>query len=271
MGDWNNIVVLERFLTALAWTQPRILGIFLVNPIFSQNQLPGMLRLAASAGIGLMVAPMLMPSVMNPGMDVASAVLVIVKEAFVGLVLGCLIAVPFWAFEAVGFIIDNQRGASISATFNPITGNDSSPLGVLFNQAFVVFFFLSGGFLLMLDLVYDSFRLWNVFTWVPTLRGESVPVLIDQILGLVKLALLLSAPMVVAMLLAEMGLAVISRFVPQLQVFFLAMPIKSALAFLVLILYMATLFEYSGGLISRLRGVVPLLDDHWRVPSEVVR
>lgn len=271
MGDWNNIVVLERFLMALAWTQPRILGIFLVIPIFSQNQLPGMLRLAASAGIGLMVAPMLMPSAVDPDMSLTRAVLIIVKEAFVGLVMGCLIAVPFWAFEAVGFFVDNQRGASISATLDPMTGNDSSPLGVLFNQAFVVYFFVSGGFLLMLELVYDSFRLWDVFTWLPVLRGDSVPVLIDQILGLVKLALLLSAPVIVAMFLAEMGLAIISRFVPQLQVFFLAMPIKSALALLILILYMATLFEYSGGLISRLRELVPLLDDQWRGPPGAVR
>jgi type III secretion protein T len=48
----------------------------------------------------------------------------------------------------------------------------------------------------------------------------------------------------VAMFLAELSLALVSRFAPQLQVFFLAMPIKSALALLVLILYTGTLFDF---------------------------
>ena len=66
------------------------------------------------------------------------------------------------------------------------------------------------------------------------------------------------------MFLSEIGLALVSRFVPQLQVFFLAMPIKSALAMLVLLLYMTTLFDYSFDYIRQLEGVVPFLHDQWR-------
>jgi len=62
----------------------------------------------------------------------------------------------------------------------------------------------------------------------------------------------LSAPLIVAMFLAEFALALVSRFAPQLQVFFLAMPIKSALAVLLLIFYGPILFgdimTYDGGL-----------------------
>ena len=71
------------------------------------------------------------------------------------------------------------------------------------------------------------------------------------------------APVIVAMFLAELGLALVSRFVPQLQVFFLAMPIKSALALLVLVLYGATLFDMARDSISDLKSTVPTLDTHW--------
>src|SRR5690606_32198745 len=183
-----------------------------------------------------------------------------------GLVLGFMVALPFWIFEAVGFVIDNQRGASLGAVINPATGNDSSPLGILFNQAFLVFFLVGGGFTLMLSLLYDSFRLWDLWSWAPTLRADSIPLMLDQLSRFMRLVLLFAAPAIVAMFLAELGLALVSRFTPQLQVFFLAMPIKSALALLVLVLYMSTLFEYAGDTVRGIPGILPFLDEQWRLP-----
>ena len=271
MPGGTSLGDITSFLLALAWTVPRILGLFVAIPVFPRSVLPGILRLGVAAGFGLIVAPSLIPFVKGAGLDGPQIALLVVKEAFVGFVLGCLIAVPFWAFEAIGFLVDNQRGASIASTLNPLTGNDSSPLGILFNQAFIVFFFISGGFVLMLDVLYESFRLWAVFSWFPHFRAESMPVLIHQILRLVELSLLLSAPMIVAMFLAEMGLALVSRFVPQLQVFFLAMPIKSALAFLVLVLYFSTILDYSRDLIEQTPAALRLLDDNWRAPTQEAR
>jgi type III secretion protein T len=163
----------------------------------------------------------------------------------------------------MGFLLDNQRGASIASTLNPLTGNDSSPLGLLFNQAFIVFFLLSGGLYLLLEILYGSFKLWPVFGWFPELRLESMPFFIEQLVRLVSLALLLAAPGMVVMLLAELGLALISLAVPQLQVFFLAMPIKSALVLLVLLVYLSTLFVYGGEEIDGMRELLPRLQQQW--------
>jgi len=261
----------KAFLMALAYSQPRILAMFVPIPLFNRQLLPGMLRMAIGAGLGLMVAPMLMPAVAAAELTSAQVLMLVTKEAFVGFMLGFLVAIPFWAFEAVGFLVDNQRGASISASLNPLTGNDSSPLGILFNQAFNVFFFISGGFLLMLELLYGSFRMWDVFAWNPTLSAETMPLLIDQLASLVRVALLLASPVIVAMFLAELGLALMSRFVPQLQVFFLAMPIKSALAFLVLMIYMATLFDYALDHVRKVGDLLPMLDLQWRAPGGGLR
>lgn len=271
MFDGKSFLELQAFFVALAWTLPRILGVFVAIPIFPRNVLPGMLRLGLAAGLGLVVAPSLVGGMEAADLTGPQIALLLVKEAFVGFVMGCLIAVPFWAFEAIGFLVDNQRGASIASTLNPLTGNDSSPLGILFNQAFIVFFFISGGFMLLLDVLYGSFRLWGVFSWWPHLRAESVPMLIHQILRLVELALLLSAPVIVAMFMAETGLALMSRFVPQLQVFFLAMPIKSALGFLVLVLYFSTLIDYAKVLVDEVPEVLLRLNEHWQSPVQGVR
>lgn len=267
----GSFVETKAFFTALMYSQPRTLAMFAALPIFNAQLMPGMLRLGAGAVVGLLVAPTLMPGVMASHLDIVPMLVLLCKEAFIGFVLGFMIAIPFWGFEAVGFFLDNQRGASIAATLNPITGNDSSPLGILFNEAFIVFFFISGGFLLMLGLLYDSFSLWGVFEFSPTLRPDTVPLLLDQLTRLMRMALLLGAPAIVAMFLAELGLALVSRFVPQLQVFFLAMPIKSALAILVLILYLATLFDYAMDYVTDLRTIVPTLNHEWRKAPEPAR
>ena len=263
MDDVAFFAEAKTFLLALAYTQPRILGVFIAVPLFNASIVPGMLRYAIAATIGLMVAPTLIPAIASTEPGFAQFAAVAVKEVFVGFVMGYLIAIPFWAFEAVGFLVDNQRGASVAATLNPITGNDSSPLGLLFNQAFIVFFLISGGFLLMLTVIYQSFAAWNVFTWFPTLRPETVPLMLDQLDRLVRIALLLGAPAIVAMFLSEIALALVSRFVPQLQVFFLAMPIKCGIAMLVLMLYMSTLFDYGARYIEDQKLILPKLGEQW--------
>jgi type III secretion protein T len=58
--------------------------------------------------------------------------------------------------------------------------------------------------------------------------------------------LILASPVLLIMFLIEVGLALVSRFAPQLQVFFLAMPIKSAVGLLVLVVFAATLFDFGG-------------------------
>jgi type III secretion protein T len=262
--DTVTIQEISDFLVALALTQPRIQAVFITLPMLSRKQIPGMVRITISVVLGVMVVPILMD---GPGVTELAALplaMLAFKEAFIGFTIGYLVSLVFWAFEALGFLIDNQRGASVASTLNPLTGNDTSPLGMLFNQAFIVFFFISGGFLLLLGLIYDSFTLWNVYSWTPTLRSETIPVLLKQLDRLASMGLLLAAPAMIAMFLSEVGLALISRFVPQLQVFFLAMPIKSAIAILVLLLYVTTLFEYGMQYVDELDDILPMLDMQWR-------
>lgn len=243
--DTGSYAELRALAAAWGLTQPRILALFIAVPLFARQLMPGLLRFGLAAGIGLLAAPPLLSQLDQVPQGLALG-LWIVKEAGIGFVLGFLLAIPFWAFEAAGFFIDNQRGASIAASLNPLTGNDSSPMGQLFNQAFIVFVLVSGAFGLMLQVVYESFALWPVLQWRPVFPAEGPALWLGQLDALVRVAVVWSAPVVVAMFLAELGLALVSRFAPQLQVFFLAMPVKSGLALLVLAVYMGTLFQYAG-------------------------
>jgi type III secretion protein T len=253
---------LKNYLLLLSVVQARLLPLFLLIPFMNKAMVPRMVTISVATALGLLVVPTL-PAVRLGEVDLAF-ILLLGKEAIIGLVLGYVAAIPFWTMEAIGFVVDNQRGASMAATVNPMTGHDTSPLGMLFNYAFITFFLLSGGMTLLLGMIYDSYRLWPPMSFWPQWNMEAAELLMAQLNRFVMMALLLAAPVLLAMFMAELGLALVSRFAPQLQVFFLAMPIKSALGILVLMVYGSTLFDYSLDPIKALAQWPERLDKVWR-------
>ena len=229
---------MQDYLISLGVVQARLMPLFLLMPFLNRQMVPRTLQFGIAAGLGLLVAPTISVDQMPSGL---ALIAVLLKES----ILGYVAAIPFWIMESVGFIIDNQRGASMAATLNPLTGHDTSPLGILFGFAFITYYMAVGGVQVMLTMIYDSYRLWPPLSfWPDFARADWADLLMGQLNFLLTAGMLLAAPVMVAMFMAELSLALVSRFAPQLQVFFLAMPIKSALGLLVLILYTGTLFDF---------------------------
>lgn len=237
-------------LIALAYGMPRLFAMLSMLPLFTGQTLPPLLR----AGLAFSISIFIVPLLVGPANAVERSGVVLLailgKEAIVGFLMGLIVAVPVWAFEMMGDLIDNQRGASISQTLSPMTGHDTSPLGDLFAQAAVVFLFITGGFLLIVAALLDSYRIYPVFEWVPHFADSTPSYLLSLLDHMMRLAVLMGAPVIIIMFLAELGLALVSLFAPQLQVFFLAMPIKSGLAIFVFAIYAQTLFDFAGGELS---------------------
>jgi type III secretion protein T len=234
------------WMAAIFMAMPRLLAIFSILPMFSRQALPGLLRVGVAFSVAIFIVPSLVGESIDSSFSAVYTIAIIIKEVMIGFILGFLIALPLWAFDIMGAYVDNQRGASIASTINPLTGHDTSPLGELFSQAAVTFLLISGGYLLILNVIYDSFSLWPVYKLLPKLSADTPIILLSQMDRLMSMAVLFSAPIIFAMFLAEFGLGLVSRFVPQLQVFFMAMPIKSALAMFMFSIYTVALFGYAG-------------------------
>jgi type III secretion protein T len=168
----------------------------------------------------------------------------VLKEILIGLLIGFTFVIVFHGIQAAGFFIDNQRGSTMASSIDPLLGGQTSPIGMLLTQAFVVYFFVTGGFLAMLGVIYSSYEVMPVLTFVPRMPAEGALFISQQLDRLVRIAFVLAAPVFAAMFLSELGIAFVGRFAPQLDVFFVAMPVKSAVAFLVLVLYARTLMHY---------------------------
>ena len=253
----------EQWVLGFSLTLPRLLAAFGLLPFFGRQALPGLLRNGVAVSLSLIVVPAVATQAASAHIGGALLFGLVMKEVLIGLLIGFPLASLFWAVEGIGFYVDNQRGSAMASSADPLTGSETSVLGILFTQAFTVYFMVSGAFILLLGLFYQTYEIWPVTQFMPTLGAAGPAFYLDVMDRMMRTVIVLSAPLIVGMFLAEFGLALISRFAPQLNVFFLAMPIKSGLAILLLIFYAPILFRqlltYDGGLDAIWRAVHAVL------------
>ncbi|WP_066014779.1 type III secretion system export apparatus subunit SctT [Endozoicomonas atrinae] len=237
---------LKEWFYILSMGMPRIVSMFTVLPMLHKRNLGGtMIRNGICMCLVLFMHPMLSEAKPDEALSIYDTGGIVIKEAFIGAIMGFVLAIPFWALEAAGFFIDNQRGASMASTLNPFSGAETSPMGILFSQALIALVMTSGLFLLILESLMLTYKVWPVFSYFPNINQEAVTFFLGQFDLIIQLSMWLSAPVIICMFITEFGIALISRAAPQLNVFILAMPIKSAVACAILVVYMATILELS--------------------------
>jgi type III secretion protein T len=257
----DHIAQAYHWLLILTLTVPRFLGLFLMLPIFGSNFIPTTARNGIAISLSVIVLPLVSQQVMSYPFDGLLYLMLIFKEAVLGSMLGFLVSIMFWAISTSGNIIDMQRGAMSAQLFNPIVASQTSPLGVFFTQTAATLFLTTGGFLALLSAVYQSYSSWPVTSFYPQLQLESISLFLGQFDNLLYMALQIAAPAVILMLLTEIGVALIGRFVPSINVFLLAMPIKSMLVFLVLALYMSTIVYFLGNHFASYQYLIVMLEN----------
>jgi type III secretion protein T len=240
---------------------PRLLAAFSVIPFLGRQVMGGVLvRNGVVASFAVFLIPVMHEQLQGIRFDALQVCTIILKEVVIGLFIGYMVTLPFWAFEAAGFFIDNQRGATMASSLNPLSGAQTSLLGILLMQAINTVFFASGLFLLFLGGLYRSYLHWPVHAFFPTLAPAAVGFYLGQLDLLMRLTVIFSAPVIIAMFLTEFGLGLVSRFAPQLNVFFLSMPIKSAVGLFVLILYLGVMIGLFGQHLREVSLIFPQLD-----------
>ena len=236
-------VEFHRWILAAVLAMARIGGAFAVCPALTDSMIPGVARRAAVLAFSFMAIPAIHAG-MPPGEpNVWMFSLAAVKEALIGFLLGFFAAIPFWVAENVGNFIDNQRGATMGEVYSPLSGAQVSTTGIFFTQIVSTLFFVGGAVFVFLGALYSSYALWPVF-------GEGVPFakdapvqLLGSLDGMLRTTVVISAPVIIIMFLATLGLGLVNRTAPQLNVFFLSMPVKSALGVAMLVVYLPFIMD----------------------------
>ncbi len=236
---------LNEWLLALTLAAPRTLALFAVLPFFERRILPPTLRNGMALVLVLVVLPLVHGQAGAAALSLPALLGLILKEVFLGATVGYLVALLFWAIASAGFFLDTQRGAMSATLFTPMVGSQTSPLGAFLTQAAVTLLFATGGFLALLDALYLSYASWPVASYFPHLDRQAADFFLQQMDDLMRIMALIAGPAVIIMFLSELGMALIGRFVPQINIFLLAMPLKSSLAVLFLALYLGAIGRWA--------------------------
>jgi type III secretion protein T len=234
-----------NYFIALLLTLPRIYAFLSASQFLNASAVPAIPRTGAILSLALLAVPINLEYAATFDRSAHALALYFAKEYMIGFIAGYLIGWMFWVVQATGGLIDSQRGAAIASAIDPLQGEESSSLGNLFSQAFLTYVFTTGAFLLILSILYKSYVLWPATKAVPIISDVFPAMLLGLLDNAMRLVFVIAAPILAVMFLAEFALALISRFAPQVQVFVLAMPIKSILAIFVLIFYVPNFMPFS--------------------------
>lgn len=232
-------------LSAFGLAVARALGLVMITPAFNRLGLTGLLRSAVAVVVAIPVAPSVFLAFSS--LDAPSPLMLsglLVKELVIGLAIGLLFGIPFWAAEVAGELIDLQRGSTMAQLLDPLGIGEASVTSTFLTVALIALFFMTGGFIAMLDGFYRSYTLWPAQTLTPVLVESTALQLLHVLDRLMSIGVLMIAPVVIALLVADLLLAYLSRMAPQLHVFDLSLPVKNLLFAFLLTLYAAFLVPF---------------------------
>jgi type III secretion protein T len=230
---------------------PRITAAVSVAPLFPASVFPLLLRAALVVVLSLHLYPHMSVSA-TLDLTALQWLVLIAKESFIGGLLGLAVGTLIWAFESVGQMIDFQVGFSNAPLFDPFGGHDAGPYTGLMMRLGVIVFVAGGGLELLTSLLYESFALWPVTSFYPSISSSLMDLTSGWAGALMKLGARLAVASVLVLALVDLGLGLVNRVVPQLNVFFLTMPIKGALGALMIALFLVYLIDAAAGHLAEL-------------------
>ncbi len=232
-----SIGEVERFILIVS----RFSGMFLAAPFFSRAVGPVQIKTALLLGISIVVFPLVAPWPQEGQAGVSGMVSAVVVEVAKGAIFGMLVHWVLVAVQVAGGVIGFQMGLSMAMVMDPTSGLQEGVLSNLLYLVGLMLLLLMDGHHMLIEGVTRSFQTLPLGSSLPP--GDTlIKAGSTAMVQLFKLALLISAPIIAATKLLYLGMGLINRASPQIQVFFLAMPIAQIIGFVVLGLTM-TLFS----------------------------
>lgn len=212
----------------------RVAAAFLLLPLFSQDVVPPLVRNAIFMSLAALALALQGPSLLEhhatalPWGNAWGLAMRIGREAFIGVAIGFFWAILLWAFEAAGQIIDTKIGATTASIVDPLGGHQTSLNGALLSRLAGWVFMSSGGFMLMVGSLLDSYAIWPLHGSQDLTLWPGGARLFETGFGrLMALSLLIAAPALLLAWTMDLAMGLINRFAPNLNVSSIASSLKS--------------------------------------------
>jgi flagellar biosynthetic protein FliR len=223
-----NEAQFNTWLAAYLWPMVRISALLLAMPLFSSRQIPARFRLLLMILITLLVAPTLPP---QPQVNVLShaGFIILLQQVLIGVLMGFILQMVFGALVFGGQVIAYSMGLGFASMVDPANGVQVPVVAQFYLILATLLFLIFNGHLLSIELIVDSFKTMPV-----AVDGIARNGLLDVVAWGSRLftgGLLIALPIVGAMLMANMGMGVVMRAAPQLNIFSIGFPITMLLGF----------------------------------------
>lgn len=216
--------------TAFVLTALRVGGLLLVAPIWSARTVPMRLRTALIVLFAALIAPIATAGVDPATLRITPATFL--AETAIGFVIGLAAAFTIAAAEAAGELMTLTIGLSGAAIFDPVNNTQGAILQQFMQLLALTILLVGGGHLLMLRALGDSFAILPLGAPIDLAAGFGafVPTASQVFATGVQFA----APVIAAVLLTNVALAIMGRAAPQLQVMAIAFPLQIGIGLLTL-------------------------------------
>lgn len=228
----------------------RIIVLLEVAPMFSAEGIPQIARI----GLGLFTAVVVFPWIQEAGYEIPDTGLgyaaLLIGEGLVGIIMGFMLSVVYSIFTTAGEFFSVQMGFGASEVYDPLAQIEIPILGQYFNLV-ALFVFISNGtyrkvFLTAVLRSFESFKVQDLIIH----KDYIISVLLKSISGLFEQALILSFPVLGTLLLVSIGMGIIAKASPQMNLLMLGFPLNEMIGFMILLIVMPVLMSSFGKIID---------------------
>lgn len=228
--------ILQEFLTtgvfAFMLIFVRVGTALMLMPGFGDSYIPEKVRLYIALGVALTLSPLVADRMPSPLPGAAEMMILIISEFLVGLFIGTLSRIFVVALDVAGMTISMMSGLSNAQLFNPALSGQGSIFGTFLSITGVMLLFSSNMHHMLILGLLDSYSVFNVGFFPDT--GGMAELMALAVAKSFNIGIQIAMPFVAIGLLSYIGMGVLSRLMPQIQVFMIAIPAQILLAFITL-------------------------------------
>ena len=235
----------------------RVGAMVMLLPGLGESNIPVRIKIAIALLLTLIIVP-LHRADYHVNMDTLSALLVMfIYEILIGIVLGATARVTLAALQVAGAVIAQQLGLGFVTSVDPTQGQQGVVIGNFLTLLGITMLFATDSHHLVIAALNDSYSIFSPGEVMPS--GDVAALATRAFAAAFKIGMQLSAPFLVFGLVFNVGLGVLARLMPQMQVYFVGVPLSILAGFLIFaVVLTAMMGSFLDYFIAVMHDMIPL-------------
>ncbi|MCA6124100.1 flagellar type III secretion system protein FliR [Bradyrhizobium sp. WSM 1704] len=252
-----DVSVLPALAAIFVLVFARVGAMVMLLPGFGETNIPARVKLSIALLLTLIILPLHRGAYHVDVTSISSLGVLMVHELIIGVVLGATARVTLSALNVAGSIIAQQLGLGFVTAVDPTQGQQGQIIGNFLTILGLTLLFATDSHYLVIAALSESYRIFSPGELMPT--GDVAALATNAFAAAFKIGLQLSAPFLVFGVVFNIGLGILARLMPQMQVYFVGVPLSIMIGFLIFAVVLAAMMgTYLDYFLGVMRQVAPM-------------